>query len=185
MKKIVKIGPIEFNHYSIKAPTVELVNAWIKDILPTFNSFNLDVYILAGFINKPKQTRDVDIVFLGDITYRDCYALLKKAYELAFYKYKFNLDMQWYSCLLPEYKKEFKKSVTKLRLMNKVTINKRIIWDRRQESEEVYSGLFKITEKMPSPKQLKYMKEGLIYSSPIKLESDKSLILKNNKVYCE
>ena len=44
---------------------------------------------------------------------------------------------------------------------------------RIKESEQVYPGLYKIKESMPSKKQLKYMKDGLVYSAPIKLESNK------------
>lgn len=173
MDQLVKIGPIEFEHSSIRPATPAVVNAWIKEVLPLFESLGLTAYILAGFVDRPSLTKDVDVVLTGDITYWECYSILKKIYELAFYKYKFNLDAQWFS-FLPNYSISVRKrQVVKLRLMNKVTLNNKLIWDKIKESEQVYPGLYKIKESMPSKKQLKYMKDGLVYSAPIKLESNK------------
>ena len=83
--------------------------------------------------------------------------------------------MQWYSHL-PKYSSLVDKNinikqeeVTKYRLMNKVLINNQIKWDKTEDSIEIYPGLFKVIEKMPSKKQINYIKNGLIYPESVEL----------------
>jgi hypothetical protein len=175
MKKIVKIGPIEFNHYSIKNPSEALLKDWAKDILPLAKSMRAELWLSSRFLDPLSNTKDIDIVVLGDIPMKSIHTLLLKGYELAFYKFKFNLDMQWYSHL-PKYSSLVDKNinikqeeVTKYRLMNKVLINNQIKWDKTEDSIEIYPGLFKVIEKMPSKKQINYIKNGLIYPESVEL----------------
>jgi len=171
MKKLIKIGPISFNHYSLKRATNYTIQQWFKDFSKYLSNYaNIKVWLVGSFLTRPKTAKDVDIVLTGTIDFKNMYNILKKGYQLAYYKYKFKLDLQWISKLIIPYNKNNQQEIIKYRLMDKVIINNKIVWDDSKNSKEVFPGLFKIQKIIPTTKQLDYMKQGYIYKQPEELK---------------
>ena len=89
-----KYGPIETTKRFHHPVPLDLLNQWVND----FKKLDLEdyqVYLGGWYAIDPLNTTDVDICLTGPIyDYKRLYNIIKKGYELAFYKYRFFIDIK-------------------------------------------------------------------------------------------
>ena len=200
-----EVGPIKVDK-KIYRPTIHRFNEWYKKIKTRkwFNEF--EFVIVGGFANiikdvNPWNTWDVDMIMMSDYNKKDNLKIrncLIECSHTALVDYDFFLDIYYHDKTnfnnIEEdfrnahesikngtlYQKKYRHEI--LQYTQSVKRNGKIVsnWD---SGIPIIEGLWKNSLTFPSGKQIKKLKSGKVYTTPVLLNQYESIINHKHNIY--
>jgi len=149
-------------------PTLKKYHMW-KDIFLSFNNIDKYKVWLCGKFLDGNDTKDIDIVLTDsdDINYTEIEKILIDGIRLGLDKFNMFVDVQ-YQHVPPFYDGEKTFVTKKLIATNKVIQDNKVLVDW-EDGKQVSDNLWEYERTLPSEKQLKRIRGGYVYKTPILL----------------
>tara|TARA_Y100000310_G_scaffold125714_1_gene124464 strand:- start:410 stop:925 length:516 start_codon:yes stop_codon:yes gene_type:complete len=164
----LQYGGIDTN-VAWKCPTQSIFDEWKKDFLKIKETKFFDIYLCGGFIENWK-TSDIDIVITGNDDVKKIEKVIFEGTKLGIEKYQVFFDVLWEDTLPLYYKmkiNEIKKVKVGI-ISNKYIINNKVI-TYYKHAKQISKNLWMMNSVFPTRKQQQRIKNGYIYTKPIKI----------------
>ena len=164
----LQYGEIDTN-VNWKYPNQSIFDKWKKDFLKIEETKFFDIYLCGGFIENWK-TADVDIVITGNNDIKKIEKVIFEGTKLGIEKYQVFFDVLWFDTLPLYYKMkidEIKKVKVGI-ISNKYIVNNKII-TYYKNAKQISKNLWMMNSIFPTKKQKQRIKNGHVYSKPIKI----------------